>query len=76
VHFSPDGAHVVSASWDATARIWDISQLEKGDAFAIACQRLGNDTDLADVRARYGLGEITPICGDHPPLPVDLSRLQ
>jgi hypothetical protein len=29
----------------------------KGDAFAIACARLGNNIDLADVREHYGLGE-------------------
>jgi len=38
--------------------------------------RLGNSTDLTDPRVRYGLGEIAPICGDHPPLPVHPHRLK
>ena len=74
--FSPDGSRVATASSDHTVRISDISKLEKGDAFAVACQRLGNNTDLSEVRARYDLGEIMPICGDHPPLPVDPTRLE
>jgi hypothetical protein len=28
------------------------------------------------VRQRYGLGEIAPICGEHAPLPVDPAKLQ
>ena len=74
--FSPDGNRIATASWDYTGRVWDISSLEKGDPFQIACQRLGNNTDLADVEARYGLSKLPPICGDHPPLPVDLVKLQ
>jgi hypothetical protein len=58
------------------ARVWDVRNLEKGDGLAIACQRLGNNTDLTEVRARYNLSEITPICGDHKPLPVDPLRLK
>ena len=57
-------------------RIWDITSLEKGDPFQIACQRLGNNTDLADIEARYGLSKVLPICGDHPPLAVDLAKMQ
>ncbi len=74
--FSPDGTRVVTASEDGTARIWDVSRFEKGDGLTIACQRLGNDTDLARVRQRYGLGELAPICGDHPSLPLDWSKLE
>ena len=66
----------MTASWDATARVWDLTKLEKGDGFVIACMRLGNRTDLTDPRARYGLGEIAPICGDYPPLLVDPRRLK
>jgi hypothetical protein len=54
----------------------DVTNLEKGDGFKIACLRLGNNSDLTDLRTRYGLGKITPICGDYPPLPVDPQRLQ
>ena len=67
---------MVTASWDKTARVWDVSKLEQGDGFAIACARLGKNTDLTDVRNRYGLGEIAPICGEHAPLPVDPAQLQ
>jgi WD40 repeat protein len=74
--FSPDGTRVVTASEDNTARLWDVSTLVAGGDFAIACARLGNDIDLADVHARYGLGGLEPICGDHPPLAVDWSKLQ
>jgi len=43
--------------------IWDISTLEKGDAFAAACARLGDKTDLTNLargsdqrRGRSGSG--------------------
>ena len=74
--FSPDGTRIVTASSDDTARIWDISTLEKGDAFLVACRKLGNDTDLADIEARYGLAHLTPVCGDHLPIPVAWSKLR
>jgi hypothetical protein len=56
--------------------LWDISSVEKGDIFAIACQRLGQNTDLVDVRQRYGLGNMAPICGANAPLPIDQQKLQ
>ena len=74
--FSPDGTRVATASSDRSARIWDISHLERGEGFAIACARLGNNVDLTPVRERYHLGELAPICGDHPPMPVDLRALE
>jgi WD40 repeat protein len=73
--FSPDGTRIVTAS-SKGARIWNLTGLEKGDAFAIACARLGINTDLTEVRARYALGKLAPICGDHRPLPVDASKLE
>jgi len=73
--FSADGAQVMTVSGDG-ARIWDISDLEEGDAFAIACARLGDNTGLVDIQERYGLSELVPICGDHPPLPVDWRTLE
>jgi WD40 repeat protein len=74
--FSPDGERIVTACLqDNTARIWDISTLEKGDAFSVACERLGNNTDLTDLAKRYGLAELKPICGANPPNPVDWSKV-
>jgi hypothetical protein len=35
----------------------------------MACDRLGNDTELADVQKRYGLSDLIPICEGHPPSP-------
>jgi WD40 repeat protein len=74
--FAPNGTKVVTASNDKSARVWDLTKLEKGEGFAIACQRLGNNTDMTDVRAHYGLGELMPICGEHAPLPVDPAKLE
>ncbi len=74
--FESNGERLVTAGQDGFARFWDISAVGKGDAFQIACQRLGNNTSLEDVRERYGLGELSPICGDNPPLPVDWSKLE
>jgi WD40 repeat protein len=80
VAFSPDGTRLLTGSEDNTARLWDISDLEKGDAFQIACQRLfkigRGKVDLRDVEQRYGLDPLPPICGDHPPAPVDLGELR
>lgn len=72
--FSPDGTRMILLSEGNTARVVKLSWPLKGDAFAIACSRLGN-IDLAEVREHYGLGEIAPICGDHAPLPVAASKL-
>ena len=73
--FSADGVQVVTASSDGTARIWNVSSLEKGDAFTIACARLGNNTSLTGLAKRYGLGELKPICADHSPHLVDWSKI-
>ena len=55
--FSPDRARMILLSEGKTARVAKLSWPLKGDAFAIACARLGNNIDLADVREHYGLGE-------------------
>ncbi len=65
--------------FDKAPCIWDISSpppLEKGSAFEIACQRLGNNLGLDDIEKRFGLTGLTPICGDNAPLPLDHSALQ
>jgi WD40 repeat protein len=77
VAFSGDDRSIVSSSLDNTVRVWDISSaIGSGNAFQVACNRMANNTDLSDVEARYGLSKLTPICGDHPPLPVDQAKLQ
>ena len=74
--FSPDGGRIVTASDDSTARVWDISTLEDGDAFAVASARLGNNADLTDLAKRYGLADLKPICGATTPNSVDWSKVQ
>ena len=71
--FSPDGRRLLTASADSKARLWDVSSIGSGDAFQIACRRLGSNTDLSGVEARYGLANLPTICGDHTPAPVVLS---
>ncbi len=59
---------MVTASSDGTERVWDISTIEKGDAFAIACARLGKNTDFS-----YMSLTLVPICGEHPPAKAHLT---
>lgn len=73
--FSPDGTRIAIASDDTTASIWDISSLEEGNAFEIACQRLGRNTSLNDVVSFYRLGTIVPICGENGPLSIDIAKV-
>ena len=73
--FSLDGARIITASNDNTARVSDNSTLEKGEAFAVACSRLGNNADLTHVAVRYGLTELKPICGARMPDVVDWSKV-
>jgi WD40 repeat protein len=72
--FLPDGNHVATASEDKTARVWDVSMAKVGDPIAAACTYLGNDTNLENVRARFGLGDLAPICGSNPPQAVELAK--
>ncbi len=71
--FSPDDSRLAVGGDDGKVRIWDLSTLERGSAFDVACLRLGANTDLTEVSAQYGLPQLTPICGDHKPLPVEES---
>ncbi|MGE3368005.1 MAG: toll/interleukin-1 receptor domain-containing protein [Rhizobiaceae bacterium] len=73
---SAGGERLLTTSSDGTAALWDLNVLNSGPALQLACERLGKDISLKDVQERYGLGELTPICGDNPPLPVDWSTLQ
>jgi WD40 repeat protein len=72
--FSPDGVRIATASEDNTARVWD--SVEAVDPFAVACAGLGNETDLADLAHRYGLGELKPICGLNAPNKVNRGNMQ
>ena len=74
--FLPDGVHVATASEDKTARVWDVSAPNISDAVAVACTFLGNDTDLTQVRTRFGLGDVVPICGSNSPQPAEQSKLE
>ena len=52
-------AFLPDASPRQTAVVWDISTLENGDAFQIACQRLDKrNRELSDVEARYRLSNL------------------
>jgi WD40 repeat protein len=51
--FSPDGARVVTPSWDKTARVWD-EATGAPNIIAIACQILGSNHDTAGLSTRYG----------------------
>jgi WD40 repeat protein len=66
--FSPDGARIVTASKDDTARVWDVSGIPKGNLFQIACAWLP-DHDLTGIAKDYGLTNLDPICEGDPPLP-------
>jgi WD40 repeat protein len=74
--FAPNDSRVVTASADNTARTWELDRLERGSAFEIACQRLGNHAELAEVRESYDLGGLASICGDNVPATLDLRQLK
>ena len=72
---TPDGSNLFIPTFDGL-NIWDVSSIETGDAFQVACQRLTNNTSLEEIRERYGLGELAPICGDNAPLKVEWADLK
>jgi WD40 repeat protein len=61
--FSPDGKTLLSGGFDGTLHFWDVGIVETGDAFEIACGRLGRTVDLTALAQAYGLAELPPICG-------------
>jgi WD40 repeat protein len=70
--FSPDGGRIVTASWDNTARVWDIGALPKGHILQVACKLLNGDFSLNGITT-YPLVFDRPICAIDPP-PPDLSE--
>jgi hypothetical protein len=69
----PDGTRAVTASWDHTARLWDVATHLQGNIFQIACARLP-DRDLTDIARDYGLTNLEPVCLSDPPLPDSLAQ--
>jgi WD40 repeat protein len=69
--FSPDAARIVTASYEYTVSIWDISSVPKGNLFQIACAWLP-DHDLTGVARKFNLTNLAPICEANPPLPDHL----
>jgi len=64
-------AWIVTAFEDETARVASAEL----DVFA-ACASLGTNTALSDLARRYGLTELTPICGSHASDKIDLTKLR
>ena len=69
--FSPDGSRIVTASFDKTARIWDVSTIPKGNILQVACAllKLREDPVSLDGVTDYPLTFDRPICATDPPLP-------
>ncbi|MGD9916013.1 MAG: TIR domain-containing protein [Rhizobiaceae bacterium] len=72
--WSADGQRI--AIGGETMSIWDARRFEQGDAFDVACKRLGSNTALDLTAGRYGLSSLPPVCGENPSLPRDASSLQ
>jgi WD40 repeat protein len=66
IALSPDRARLATGSDEGTARLWDMSQIPKHDAFRTACERLPRrngvrDTDLAANLADQAIATDAPI---------------
>jgi WD40 repeat protein len=72
--FSPDGTRVVTASWDRTARVWDVSGIPPGNILQVACTYLKMHEDPVSLEGvtQYPLTFDRPICVTDPP-PPDLA---
>lgn len=73
--FLPGGKAVAIASGGAV-RLRDISSVETGNGFEIACMRLGGNTEVDAALKRYGLASLPPVCAANPPLPFNLQELE
>ena len=71
--FSLDGARVVTASHDKTARVWGVGAIPKETPFQVDCARL-LDQDLTDIALEHGLTNLQPICEIDPPLAEALPK--
>lgn len=71
---SPDGTRL--AMGGNRIEIHDISSATRPSLPELACQRLGAETGFADLKARYGLADLAPICAGGPPAAVVPDRLQ
>jgi hypothetical protein len=69
--FVSDEQYLVTISQNGNVIKWDLSWLEAGDSFAIACRRLANDLEVETVKERYGVEIAVPICGRNRPHAID-----
>jgi len=74
--FSPDGARIVTASFDNTTRIWDVSAIPKGNILQVTCTllRLHEDPVTLDGVTDYPLAFDRPICLTDPPPPDHVAE--
>ena len=68
--FSPDGKRVAWAAWNDGVRVYDISDLTKGNLFDLVCNRLKNGS-LGDIARKFGIHVAERICIGAPPTTAD-----
>lgn len=76
IEFSPDGQRLAVAVSTGQVFVLDVSGVPREGLFALACRRLGADTSLEELRKRYELESIAPICGTSPPTSLDVGQLR